>query len=367
MSVYRRKGSRFWWIGIQRNGRHVCMSSGTEEREEAEMMERAMKLRLKGGRRERLLAMVDALLPDEGVDVKSLKGSALGELLEVYPELAKAEGVHVSDETLRKRCQACGRLAKWMKENEPGVMLAGDVSVPVAWRFIEACGTHASARTQRKISGELSAVWNTLMRRGLVENNPWSQAKPQRDRTTEATGRAFTLAEVRSLLANTAEPWLRSAVLISLYTGLRQSDVRRLAWSDVDFVRGVVEIVPSKTARHGLKVSVPLHPALRDYLITLPRTDGCICEGMTDSHRFSSDVWRPLLDRAGIHEAAGETLTFHSLRHTFATMVSAAGASEQERMSLGGWSEAKTAAIYNHDDRRLREIVEALPSLTADS
>jgi hypothetical protein len=67
MAVYRNRKSRFWWISVYRAGKsRVRVSSGTENRIEAEVMERTLKL-AQGGTtpRARLHAALDALLGAE--------------------------------------------------------------------------------------------------------------------------------------------------------------------------------------------------------------------------------------------------------------------------------------------------------------
>ena len=56
-------------------------------------------------------------------------------------------------------------------------------------------------------------------------------------------------------------------------------------------------------------------------------------------------------------------VTFHSLRHTFATMLRNAGADKGEQMFLGGWTNVATANRYDHDLTKSAKIVEGLPSV----
>ena len=53
----------------------------------------------------------------------------------------------------------------------------------------------------------------------------------------------------------------------------------------------------------------------------------------------------------------GAKLSFHCLRHTFRTELAKAGVSEEVAMRLGGWTEEKTAAIYNHDLEQLKKAI----------
>jgi integrase len=67
--------------------------------------------------------------------------------------------------------------------------------------------------------------------------------------------------------------------------------------------------------------------------------------------------------RAGIVRSDSELTTFHSLRHTYATLVRDAGADKGEQMLLGGWTNVATANRYDHASDRLRSIVDKMPTI----
>jgi integrase len=49
--------------------------------------------------------------------------------------------------------------------------------------------------------------------------------------------------------ADAAGPWMHAAVLLSLGTGLRQGELLRLAWKDIDLDKGVLQVLISKNTR----------------------------------------------------------------------------------------------------------------------
>lgn len=348
-----------WYIVKQVNGKKKWIATGKEDRNEAEMLERAMNL-IKDGQKDKFVKLVAALYDD----APALDRIAMPDLMEEYPRIAKALGVRVSNETMRKRRNALGRLAAWCKAHTKGVAFADDVTIPIAWRFIDAVGDKATAGTQRKVAGELSTVWESLLKRGLVTDNPWKSAKPQKDASTERHGRAFTFDEIRAILGACAYDWQRHAVVIGLYTGLRLGDIFSLRWENIDFEEGVIRrFKPSKTAKHDIEVCIPLHDSLKAYLTPLRASEGRIVEATCSSDHFGEYYFTSIIERAGILADKRTKLSFHCLRHTFATLLAQSGATEQERMRLGGWTSAATAQIYNHDDSKDRKIIASLPSL----
>lgn len=351
-----KKGHKYYivkWI----DGKRKWIATGKDNRAEAEMLERAMTL-VKDGRKDKFLKVVNALYGDEA----SIERMRLDMLIAEYPPLAKSQGVKIASETMRKRLNAIGRLAQWIDDATQSVVFADEVSIPLAWRFVESMTS--TANTRRKVTGELSAVWDALQKRGLVSENPWKTAKPQKDASTQKHGRAFTMEEVKRILDACPDDWQRHAVMIGLYTGLRISDIFALKWEHIDFTNArISHFKPSKTARHGIEVDLPLHPSLIAYLSRYRASRGVIVNATCSADRFGEYYFTKILTQAGIKGDLKTKVSFHCLRHTFATALANAGATEQERMSLGGWSNAKTAQIYNHNDARERALIDALPPI----
>lgn len=351
------KRGKKWSIIVYRDGKQKWISTGLESRQDAELMARSMEY-VKNGNKERFLKIVDAVFGENNISNEA----RLDRLLMDYPAIAKSLRVKVSTETQRKRLNAIGRLAKWVEENAKGVLFAREITVPIAWRFVESI--NATANTQRKVSGELSAVWESLMKRGLADENPWKVAKPQKDASQQKHGRAFTMDEVRSILDACNYDWQRHCVMIGLYTGLRLGDIFRLRWEHINLENGEIShFKPSKTARHDVEVYLPLHPSLNAYLARFRKFSGNVINASCDADRFGEYYFSKILKKAGLESDDKTKISFHCLRHTFATMLASTGATEQERMSLGGWTNAKTASIYNHDKERNRIIIDALPSI----
>jgi integrase len=352
-----RKGNK-WYIVKWVNGKRKWISTGKDNRAEAELLEQSMSL-MKDGKIAKFYKIITAIYGEE----ESPERITLESLIVEYPVMAKSLGIKIADETMRKRKNAVGRLSVWCNDNTESIKYADELTVPLAWKFIESM-TGANVNTQRKVAGELSAVWEALQKRGLVLDNPWRSAKPQKDSSLQKHGRAFTMEEVKNILAACCEDWQRHTVMIGLYTGLRLGDVFRLKWENIDFEGSMIRrFKPSKTARHDIEVCLPLHHSLSSYLSRFRASHGNIVNAPCSANRFGEIYFTKIIAKAGLIAGEKVKLSYHCLRHTFATMLASTGATEQERMRLGGWSSAKTAEIYNHDDSRARIIVDSLPSI----
>ena len=353
-----KKGNK-WYIVKWIDGKRKWIATGKTERAEAEMLERAMTV-LRNGQKDKFVKIVTAIYGDDG----DFERMGLDALISEYQHIAKSLGINISSESMRKRRNAIGRLSAWCEKYTESCRYADDLTVPIAWRFIDSLES-ATANTQRKVSGELSAVWEALHKRGFVSSNPWRTAKPQKDASVQKHGRAFTLEEVRRILdACRDAEWIHHTVMIGVYTGLRLGDIFNLTWDNIDFEQSVVKrLKPSKTAKHDIWVCLPLCAPLKRYLTPFRASQGKIVHNLCTADRFGEYYFTKVLKKANLETDAKTKLSFHCFRHTFATMLAQSGATEQERMRLGGWTSAKTAQIYNHDDSRERKIIESLPSV----
>jgi len=159
---------------------------------------------------------------------------------------------------------------------------------------------------------------------------------------------------------------LRGPFLFSILTGIRMSNTRDLTWDRVNLDKGFMT-VPSSSYKARKNISVPLEAAALALLRSIPRSEG------TD-RLFT---YRPFLRRPkGVKRASGKpgergpaqpitgtfntkafrkarkragvTVRWHDLRHTFASWLAAAGASDQILTSLMGWTTPAMAKRYAH-------------------
>ena len=120
----------------------------------------------------------------------------------------------------------------------------------------------------------------------------------------------------------------------AMYAGLRRGELMALRIEDVDLERGVIYVrrgwdtlEGEITPKSGRERTVPINTTLRDYLephlLGLPWSVGLVF-GLNDRSTFNGT---PLLKRAArAWEAANlERITLHECRHTFASLMIAAG------------------------------------------
>lgn len=207
-------------------------------------------------------------------------------------------------------------------------------------RFIAA--RRAQGRSNKTINHSIAALRHAIyvaVREGIITDRPeidWHALMLP----TQARDRAYTDAELARLRAAMPE-WLRDPLDLTLQTGLRRGDLLHLTREQVDLDRRVLTLRQRKTAR-------PLTIPLTDAAVEIIRRhahnwDGCgylFATGEGKRLRYISAAFQRARRRAG---TAG--LTWHDLRHTFATRLVQAGAPRDVLASMLG-DTPQVAALY---------------------
>jgi|GEM_PF-846948 len=188
----------------------------------------------------------------------------------------------------------------------------------------------------------------------LCEKNPVSggkvkffNVKARRDR--------YVTPEEEVLLLEHAEARLRTAIVFSIHTGLRQDELVSLAWSEVNLkvgrfgevkVRG--EVAKDREDRH-----IPLSATARAILDSLPkpiRQDNRVFAFLGSSRGNVNRMWYEALEASKLNQDAArpQRVTWHTLRHTFASRLVMAGVDLATVQKLMGHSNITTTMRYAH-------------------
>lgn len=213
-------------------------------------------------------------------------------------------------------------------------------------------------QTRRKIIVLYNAIYKYAMANDIVQKDYSrfvTNARRETDKHLERT--VFTPAEISRLYSVDSPD--AELVLILIYTGFRASELLSIRCANVDLI--------NRTIRGGLKTEagknriVPIHPAIFDFVrgrvdldheYLVRREDG----RQMDYQHFKTTRFVPLMKSLGMDHLP------HDCRHTFFSMLDAAGANHKAVETVGGHSSYKTTEkIYTHKDvEQLREAVESI-------
>ena len=179
---------------------------------------------------------------------------------------------------------------------------------------------------------------NLAIRNGILASNPVSYYKIK---TTSSNRAYLTIDELQKLehLFNNKEikPNMQETLhcfLFASYTGLRFSDIRNLDYKNI--TDNCIQLVQSKT---GTQVSIPLSDKAKR-LIDQSHHSGRVFT--VYSNMKTNEHLKLIIDKAIINKK----VTFHSARHTFATISLNIGIPIEVVSKLLGHADIKTTQIY---------------------
>jgi integrase len=212
------------------------------------------------------------------------------------------------------------------------------------------------ASTIRNTIMPLRAIYGRALARGEVAVNPTSgltlpSVRGARDRIASPTEAAALIA---ALPAEDRPAWATA-----MYAGLRAGELVALRCEDVDLATGLISVergwdliegvIEPKSSRSRRRVPIP--PVLRDYLdehmIRLGRGSGFIF-GKAPDRPLNLKTLRRRADKAW-EKAELERITLHECRHTFASLMIAAGVNAKALSTYMGHANiAITMDRYGH-------------------
>jgi integrase len=160
---------------------------------------------------------------------------------------------------------------------------------------------------------------------------------------------------------------LKPAVLVALGTGLRRGEQFALEWPAVDFDAETIRVT-GETSKSYESRDVPMNPevkrVLRDWYMQHGRPkQGPVFPGPRGHLTSLKKSFYAVLTDAGINRnGAKGRLSWHSLRHTFATRLVARGVDVETIRELMGHAQVSTVINrYLHtEEKRKREAVALL-------
>jgi integrase len=222
----------------------------------------------------------------------------------------------------------------------------------------------------------LSAAFNAALKQGHISVNPCAAIEPMKEKAQRKA--VFTPEQVTALLKVAQGDW-RGLILCGFYLGARLGDCANLRWRNVDLV-SEIKTVRFETGKTGREIVIPISEALEDYLLSLPAPKNdeaflfpSLAERVTS---YLSREFKLLMTQARIEQrvirkrnedGSGRNvhaLSFHSLRHSFSSLLANAGIAEETRMALTGHTTREVHQHYTHRDLvLLRDAVAVLPRI----
>ena len=342
MGIYLR--SEIYWYKFTFQGQNI--------RETSNSRSRTVALRIQAERRRKLeLGLVGLKVTKQPM----LFSAAAKEWLESKRAHWSANSYRIESKNLEHTLPHLGKLLLVDIEAE-------DVSRYHGARKMEGAGP-------KTINLEIGTLRGILRRHRL-----WANLQPdiRMLRVRENVGRALTADEEHRLLVACRKSRSRSlypAVLMSLHTGLRSSELRLLRWRQIDLLEETVIVAKSKTAGgegRMIPLSATIYECLKEWRSNFP--DALPSHYVFPSERYglagekghkegqavpyAVDPETPIgswkVSWTTARTAAEVECRWHDMRHSFLSRMAQGQATDSTIMALAGHLSRKMMERYSH-------------------
>lgn len=206
---------------------------------------------------------------------------------------------------------------------------------------------------------------NKAERDGIIVKNPGKDIDRKLKPHAEQKSRCYlTLDEIQKIIDTEYKPDndIKPAFLFCCFSGLRYSDVQKLTWGEITVSPEGYAQIETNMQKTGKDITIPLSDNALKWLPK--RTDqpsaSRIFYKLPDQVTNADVRLRTIIKKAGITKH----VTFHCLRHTFATLTLTYGADLYTVSKLLGHSNIRTTQIYAKIvDESKRKAVNLIPKL----
>ena len=401
-TVYKRKQSPFYYSAFtDAKGNRTYRSTGTTDKDEAKEIAgrwgreaKEERAATKGEQRElgnivvrvQQLAnrgeLTEARAREAIADLYRLSAGKQLESYTVREWLEYWKGLHSKTEsksatTGRERSvvhilKALGRTA----EKRIDLITPDELEKVKTWlgKQLNKSGQPIRTRTQNDKLAHLKAAFTEAFNRGLITSNPALAVKLFKVTDSEIVG-DFNELEIQKLLTASEGEW-RGLIVLAAHTGLRRENLLRLKWSEVNLGKLLLSVVLVKR-KDGSPAKVATIPMTPDVQKVLSQQQGKHDEfvfedlhtltGSDPNYRFNKIMKKAKVPRETTLEGGIKAKrTFHSLRHSFVSMLANAEISTEIRQELAGHADAAVHGIYSHmSENVLRAGINTLPDINS--
>ncbi len=344
--LFQRKGSPRWYVRFRVGDREIERAAG-RTREIADHKVARAQVMIADGR-----SVEDVLHEVFGDDrPATVPDPTAPSLKELAPRFLLARRGHLKKSTIDSYDSILNALL-----GEAWTSIPLDRVEPAmikAWRARRQ--TEASPSTVNRHLTALSALFTWAIDEGIVTDNPCRRVKKLSERGRERET-YLTEAEARDLV-DCATADFKPLLVCALATGMRKGEIQSLAWRSVDLERKVLVVEPEK-AKSSRARHIPLSPWLHKVLTTIAeaspnRSGGRHVFVTASGTRFNNWEVRKALAAAKaastkIPDEKKPKVTMHTLRHTAASLMVAAGVPIFDVAKVLGHSTLQVTMRYAH-------------------
>ncbi len=210
----------------------------------------------------------------------------------------------------------------------------------------------------------ISAALNKAVREGIINRNPFSLLEAKEKVAKKDREREYlTIDEIRVLMNTPIDhESMKRAFIFACFTGLRISDILKLRWDDIKLSNDNVEYIHTEMEKTKEYVTVPLSGEAKRWMPERGASD-LVFYDLPKSRNTRNKSILNWIRTSGIKKE----ITFHSSRHTFATLMLSLGTDLYTTSKLLGHKNVSTTEIYAKIiDRKKVDAIRLVDNLFGD-
>ena len=209
--------------------------------------------------------------------------------------------------------------------------------------------------TLRRKYACISSFFGFLQDMGYAHTNPTRRLPLPR--VSEYVPVFLTEEMAQQLIAAADTPWTKAMVVLLLSTGIRRSEAVGITLDDLDLEERQLLIRGKGDKERVVPLTDQAVEAIQAYLPHRTQTQSrhlfvSAWKGKPIHGRCINRMLQIVIQKAGL---AGQGITPHKLRHTFATHLIRNGVDIRTVQELMGHSEIETTARYLHSDTKTKQ------------
>jgi integrase len=313
------KRGNIWWTYFYIDGARHQVSTGTNNRKQAEAVEQ--KLKAEANARRHQLVEFDAEMTFAALAARFLSSAGVKPY---HPDRLKQVLQYFAEVPVTRITKAMVR----------------------EYRLYRQALKPVSEATINRDIAVLRHVLYWAVDESLLLSNPLTRLTVERERRERRP--VMTVKEEEQLLEVVPEH-LQKMIVTALDTGMRRGEILHQLWEHVDLERRILFVTKSKTPG-GEAREIPMTTRLVNLLSGLCRETGLVFTYKQQPVRSIKTSWNRAVQNAAIRR-----FRFHDLRHTFNTRLLEAGVMQEVRMVLMGHSSGRSMnAVYSHIELPLK-------------
>lgn len=196
---------------------------------------------------------------------------------------------------------------------------------------------------------KFKAALHQAYKNGYLQDDLSRKVEPIKSIETERN--YLTLDELNKLVkTNCPNPVIKRAALFSALTGMRFSDIKKLVWGEMEYIEGTGYIIKFRQKKtKGIEV-LPISEQAYSLLGEPKQATDIVFQDLCYSAYYSKYLYQ-WLGAAGITKE----ITFHSFRHTFATLQLSEGTDLYTVSKMLGHRNISTTQVYAKVVNKLKQ------------